>query len=178
MTTDTKAPTFRYQTSRLTLRGLEEADEALFCRLFCDADTMRFVGDRLTPKQACRLFNELLASAHGRPASQWFLVVVETSSQKAIGLCAISQFDEAMTRAEAGIMLESEARSRGYAREGLGGLVEATFASFPVREIGVTCSSLNPVVERMVSSIGFSLCDEHATGTGPLSLKKWTIRRD
>jgi RimJ/RimL family protein N-acetyltransferase len=168
---------FEFETRRLLLRPLEAVDEALFCGLYTDVDTMRFIGDPLTLERAARSFRKAVASWSKDPLDRAFLTVLEKATQRPLGICAIVRFQANMTSAEVGIMLKADARSRGYAREGLGGLVQRTFRLFPVDEIRVECSALNPVVERMVNSIGFRLCDNPATKVGPLLQRSWSVHR-
>jgi RimJ/RimL family protein N-acetyltransferase len=166
---------FAFETSRLCLRPLAAQDQALFCDLYTDAETMRFIGEPLTPERAARSFRKAVAAWADRPLERAFLSVLEKVTQRALGICAIVQFDAHLSRAEVGIMLKSEARSRGLAREGLGGLVKQTFRMFPVAAIWVECSAGNPVVERMVSSIGFER--DEGLASGPLAKRIWSIHR-
>ncbi len=166
---------FEFESERLRLRPLQAGDETLFRELYTDAETMRFIGDPLKAERATRSCSKAVAALSEYPLQRAFLAVVEKATQQTLGICAIVQFDADMRRAEVGIMLKSEARCRGLAREGLGRLVKETWRLFPVDEIWVECSALNPVVERMVSSIGFRLVDGSASG--PLSKRTWSIHR-
>ncbi len=177
MLPDITASTFAFETERLRMRPLLAQDEAMFCDLYTDAETMRFIGPPLTAERASRSFRKLLASADDSPPERVFLAILEKASQRPLGTCAIVQFDAGMTRAEVGIMLKSDARAKGYAREALGGLVKMAFSVFPVDGIWVECSALNPVVERMVGSIGFTLCDSIALDAGSLSQRIWSVHR-
>ena len=105
------------------------------------------------------------------------MVVHERATQRPIGICGISRFDTGMTRAEVGIMLESKSRSKGYGSELLEALVEQAFRMFPINEIRVQCSAMNPVVERMVNGLGFTLCSDPAIFLGPLRQRNWSIHR-
>jgi RimJ/RimL family protein N-acetyltransferase len=171
------APTFAFETQRLRMRPLQAGDESLFRDLYTDAETMRFIGEPYSPERIVRSFHKVLASASEWPPERVFLVILEQATGRSLGICAITKFDADMSRAEVGIMLKSDARSRGYAREGLGGLVKQAFRWFKANEIFVECSALNAVVERMVSSIGFMLCDHGEVDAGPLSRRVWSIHR-
>lgn len=168
---------FDFETQRLRMRPLEAEDEMLFCDLYTDAETMRFIGEPLSPVLAQRSFRKALASPSKFPPERLFLAIFEKTTRRPLGISAIVQFDAGMTRAEVGIMLKSDARFRGFAREGLGALVETTFSVFPASEIWVECSARNPLVERMVSSIGFRRCDDSEKDEGPLSKRIWSVDR-
>ena len=166
---------FSFETARLHLRPLAVQDQALFCDLYTDTETMRFIGQPLTPERAARSFLKAVAAWAEHPLGRVFLTVLEKATQRALGICAIVQFDMDVSRAEVGIMLKSEARSQGLAREGLGELVRQTFRMFPVATVWVECSTANPVVERMVSSIGFER--DEGLASGPLAKRIWSVHR-
>jgi RimJ/RimL family protein N-acetyltransferase len=168
---------FAFETERLLLRPLQVGDEALFCGLYTDAEAMRYIGDPLTQERAERNFRKAVASWNDDPLKRVFLTVLEKANQQPLGICAIVQFEANTSRAEVGIMLKSDAYGRGYAREGLGALVRQAFSRFPVTEIWVECSAKNPVVERMVTSIGFVLRNGTSGGDGPLAQRVWSARR-
>ena len=166
-----------FETERLRMRPLEADDEGLVCGLYMDGDTMRFIAAPLSPEQALRRFRNALKWSNRHPPECVFLAIFDRAMGRSLGFCAIVQFETGRTRAEVGIMLKSDARARGYAREGLGGLVKQTFSVFQVNEIWVKCSARNPIVERMVSSIGFTLCNGSTIDTGPLSQRIWSVHR-
>lgn len=169
--------TLEFETARLRMRPLQAADEALFRELYTDTETMRYIGEPLSSERAARSFRKTLASSGQDPPERVFLAILDKATRCPLGICAIAQFDATMTRAEVGIMLKSDARSRGYAREGLGGLVKRTFSVFPVSEIWVECSARNLVVEHLFSSSGFTLCGEITIDTEDLSQRIWSAHR-
>jgi [ribosomal protein S5]-alanine N-acetyltransferase len=166
---------FAFETARLQMRSLDENDESLHCELYTDAETMRFIHPPLSPERALRMFREMIAQP--RPAAGPFLFAIgDKISQVALGICAVVAVDTGIKHAEVGVMLKSDARGLGYARESLAGTVEHVYRTFPVQRVWVECSALNPVVERMVGSIGF-LLDETGAGVGPLLQRTWSVRR-
>ena len=100
------------------MRRLHEDDEALYCGLYTDAETMRFICAPLSPERAARSFRKVLASKTQANGPRYF-AMFDKATQHVIGLCAIQQPDAEMQRAEVGMMLKSEARARGYATEAL-----------------------------------------------------------
>lgn len=165
-----------FETARLRMRPLDARDEGLHCALYCDAETMRFICPPLSREQALKDFRAFIKQP--RPARGPHLFAIEPKgSGAAFGICAAVHIDAAQTRAEVGVMLQSGARGQGYAREALAGMVRSTFLQRTVRTVWVQCSALNPLVERMVSSIGFVLDDQDAAGEGPLSQRTWSVQR-
>jgi RimJ/RimL family protein N-acetyltransferase len=166
-----------FETERLRMRPLDARDEALYCALYTDPDTMRFICPPLSAERARRSFCRVILRP--RPAEGPFLFsIVAKHGEGVLGLCATSHVDLAGTRAEVGVMLQSGARGQGYAREALAGMVASTFREHPaVGTVWVQCSALNPLVERMVSSIGFQLDRPGATGDGSLAQRIWSVQR-
>ena len=164
-----------FETARLRMRPLDETDEALYCGLYTDAETMRYICAPFSVRSASRNFRALIAQPRPR-VGPYLFAVLQRGTLRRIGICAAVRIDEQAARAEVGVMLKSDARGQGFARESLNGMVHNTFRAHPVETIWVQCSALNPVVERMVRSIGFVL-DEAAAGAGPLLQRTWSVRR-
>jgi RimJ/RimL family protein N-acetyltransferase len=143
-------------TERLTMRPLSEGDATLYCDLYGDPDTMRFVGPPLSRERAQRGFRKALASRHRRPLERLFLVIVAKASQQAIGIGALQDFDARRRRVEAGMMLECESVGRGFGKEGLGALVTYAFAIFPVDEVWIQHAADNSNAKRVPISLGLS----------------------
>lgn len=165
-----------FETARLRMRPLDAGDEALYCGLYTDAETMRYIAAPLSATHARSSFCRVIRTP--RPSSGPLLFAMqEKATTRWVGICAMVQLVLDAARAEVGVMLQSDARGKGYAREGLAGTVRSVFATLPVDTIWVECAALNPVVERMVSSIGFVLEDAVNSGEGPLLQRTWSVRR-
>src|SRR5260221_13747987 len=96
-----------FDTQRLHIRRLVESDEALYCGLYTDAATMRYIGAPLSPERAMRSFRNALTWSNDQPTDPRLFAMIEKSTQRAIGLCAIQPFDAGTRRAEVGMMLKS-----------------------------------------------------------------------
>lgn len=142
-------------TERLSMRPLSEGDATLYCDLYGDPDTMRFVGPPLSRERAQRSFRKALAARHG-PLERLFLVIVAKASRQAIGIGAFQDFDARRRRVEAGMMLGSESRGRGFGKEGLSALVTYAFAIFPVDEVWIQHAADNSNAKRVPISLGLS----------------------
>ncbi len=94
-----------------------------------------------------------------------------------VGICSMSQYDAEVLRLEIGIVLRSEARSRGLAREALVGLMNRIFAVSPVREIWVQFSAHCPAVERLNIRVGFTPCAGGIQDEGSLLKRVWSTHR-
>ena len=166
---------FDIDTERLDLRPLSECDETLFCELFTDADTMRYIGPEMSPDRASRSFR--MAVALTRRRKRLFFTVALRSAQRKIGICSIQQIDPIRRRAEAGVVLKSFARAQGYAREILRGLVARALATLPVDEIWLQYSAEHSLAERLFVAAGFSRrLDPSAYGEGS-NKRIWSAQR-
>jgi RimJ/RimL family protein N-acetyltransferase len=145
-----------FETERLAGRPLAPGDEALYCELYTDAETMLFIGAPLSRARALHSFSVTLRANARRPPTRLCLALVEKSTQQPVGICAIHHLDVRQRRVEAGIILRSAARARGYSKEGLGALITEVFAQLPVDEVRVQISADHLVVERLVRSLGFT----------------------
>jgi RimJ/RimL family protein N-acetyltransferase len=144
-----------FDTARLQLRRLAAADEALYCGLYTDAETMHYIGAPLLPERAARSFRKALARA-GRPASDpWFLSMIEKSTHNAVGLCGVQPYDVARRQVEIGILLNPEVRRLGYASEGLAALVTVAFSALPIDAVWVQYHPANADAERLFIGLGF-----------------------
>ena len=170
-------PLFDIDTERLDIRPLSECDETLYCDLFTDADTMRYIGPQLSSDRAARSFRTAVALTRRDPAQRLFFSVAVRSAQRTIGICSIQQIDPIRRRAEAGIVLESCARALGFAKEILPALVARALATFPVDEVWTQYSADHSIAERLVTAAGFSRrLDPAAYGQGP-DKRVWSAHR-
>lgn len=158
------------------MRPLSQGDATLYCDLYADPDTMRFVGPPLSRERARRSFRKALASRR-QPLEGLFLVIVEKASQRDIGISAFQSLDARSRRVEAGMMLGCESRGRGFGREGLSALVSYAFATFPVDEVWIQHAADNSNARRVPISLGLSRNTDaaHNDGSGRLI---WSAYRE
>jgi RimJ/RimL family protein N-acetyltransferase len=169
---------FDIDTERLDIRPLSECDETLFCELFTDGDTMRYIGPQMSPERAARSFRKAVALTRGHPAQRLFFTVAVRSVQRKIGLCSLQQIDPIRRRAEAGVALKSFARAQGFAREILPALATQAFTALPVDEVWLQYSAEHSLAERLFVAAGFSSCLDPADyGEGP-GKRVWSVHRN
>jgi RimJ/RimL family protein N-acetyltransferase len=141
-------------TERLSMRPMGEEDVTLFCGLYGDPETMRFIGPPLSRERAQRTFRLILSSRHSQPFERLFLVIIEKATQQAIGIGAFQHFDAQRRRVETGMVLNSESRGRGFGKDGLCALVTHGFAILPVDEVWIQHAADNRMAERVPVSLG------------------------
>ncbi len=117
------------------MRSIRESDEELYCTLYCDPETMRFIGPAWTRAEAARAFRSVLGATRAAPPRALFLTMVPKAAQKPTGLCTLQNFDAPMRRAELGMMLLPTGRAHVVATEALIAFLAHAFATLPVDEI-------------------------------------------
>jgi RimJ/RimL family protein N-acetyltransferase len=152
-----------FETARLRMRRLCESDESLYCDLYTDADTMRFICAPWSRERAARNFRKVLARSL-QPSSPKYFAMLDRASQRCIGLCAIQQPDAEMQRAEVGMMLNSDARGQGYATEAFAALITTAFLALPIDTVWVQYHPANTAAERLFIGLGFLPAADAAIG--------------
>lgn len=105
------------KTPRTHLRLLEERDQALFSRLYCDPVTMRLIGPPLTAAAALRSFGKALSLTRSPTLKQRFYVIVENASGQGVGICGIQVSSLSARCVEVGTILPPGAQGLGYGKE-------------------------------------------------------------
>jgi RimJ/RimL family protein N-acetyltransferase len=172
---DATAP-ISLETRRFLLRALDASDEQLFCDLFVDPHTMRFVGAPWTPERAARGFRAARLAMQRRPRRAVFLTLIEKAVMQAIGLCSIQDIDAAARRAELGLMLTAAACGRGFAKELLAGATDWAFRDLPIDELKVRFATTHVLAERVAVGTGYRRSG-YATHAGA-QLCSWSAYRD
>lgn len=147
---------FPVETARLLMRPIEAQDAALYEHLYTDAETMRFVGEPLSPERAARSFRSALAGMQRQPIERLFLTVIEKATNTAVGLCSLQDFDAERRSVVSGFMFVAAARSRRFATEGLLGLTQQVFERLPVDEVWAIFAVDHVAVQRVMLSVGFA----------------------
>lgn len=168
---------FEFETARLFLRPLDLGDKALFCGLYTDPETMRFIGPPLSTEQASNRFRKIVMRQREPSIENRFLAVIEKATQQSIGICGTSHHDRQAQRLEVGVVLRREGRNRGVAKEVLAALVRRIFAASSIDEIEVKFSTENQAAGQLVISLGFTPCADTAGKPGLLSECRWSVYR-
>jgi [ribosomal protein S5]-alanine N-acetyltransferase len=83
-------------------------------------------------------------------------VVIDKSSEKAVGTCLLFKFDERSARAELGYVLAQAYWHKGYMQEALRGLIHCAFSSMGLRRLEAEVNPQNEASTRLLQSIGFT----------------------
>jgi RimJ/RimL family protein N-acetyltransferase len=175
--TEAEWSVFDFDTERVRLRLADAGDEALFHELYTDPETMRFIGPPLSAEQAASSFEKIVARQRERSFAGRFLIILSKATLQPVGICGTAQYGTDALRLEIGIVLKSEARSKGLAEEVLTALMNRIFALTPIEEICVQFSGLSPAAERLNGRMGFAPCIDAPQGEGALSKRICSIHR-
>lgn len=174
---DTSSFCSGFKTHRLDVPALSEADVHLYCNLYTDAGTMRFIGPPLTAERAARSFRKTLDLVRTRPLDSMVFSLVERSTGETIGLCTLYHYEASQQRIAVGLIMSPLHRSRGMATEGLAGAISHAFDALPVASVWTEISAENLIVGRLVRSVGLMPNDQAAAPSGP-DWRVWFTDRD
>jgi RimJ/RimL family protein N-acetyltransferase len=171
-----EASSLGFETIRLLARPLDHGDEQLYCDLFADADTMRFIGAPWSRQAAERAFRAACRAmqrlAGGRDV---FLTLIDKSARSGVGLCSIQDIDAAARCAELGLMLKPVACGQGLAKETLAAATGWAFRALPIDELRVRFATTHASAERVALSTGYT---RNGYATQPEArLSSWSARR-
>jgi RimJ/RimL family protein N-acetyltransferase len=165
-----------FSTPRLTHRLLCAGDEALFCSLYTDAETMRFIAPPLSMERAQRAFRSAVRLTQQPSTDRLFYALIAGDGQP-VGISSLLQIDLQNRRLEAGILILGAHRARGFAREGLRGLLVHAFATLPIDEVWVQIAVDHTVVEKLVMSVGLVRGAEVAADANHFRTRIWSAQR-
>ncbi len=141
---------------RVRLRRLAARDEALFCDLYTDRQTMEFIGPPMTRSAALRSFGKALRLSSQSRLAYRAHVIVETATGRELGICGVTRFGDSESQLEAGIILRADAWGRGFCREAVTGLVRTTFRDARIREIVARSAPGNARAASTLQAMGFA----------------------
>lgn len=159
-------------TPRLELRGLEQRDQALYCRLYTDPEVMRHIAAPLTAEAALRAFRAACRlAAREHPGSRVW-AVVERSTEP-VGIVAVMRDDAEPDEGELGIMLLPSGQGRGLATEALAAAAAAAFSDPRLQQLRTRHAADNHASVRLMSKLGYARAPG---GVAPDELR-WQLSR-
>ena len=165
-------------TARLIARPMREGDEQLYCDLFCDAETMRYIGAPWTRAEAERAFRDALKAMRAAPPRAVFLTLTAKDTQQPIGLCTLQNFNRARRQAEFGVMLVASARSQGFASEAMVGVIAHAFARLSLDEVWSRVAVDHAACERLVIGAGLVCQPGVSPEDRAANVRRWSAYRD
>lgn len=150
-------PTDGIETARFRLRPIAANDLLLYQEIYCNPDTMRYVGPPLSITEATRSFHAAVKQTAAPNTSTRFLVVVAKDSGLGVGICGVCFGVPGWGSAEIGMMLTCSARSKGFSGEVLEGVAEFVFSTSNVTQVWVRYLAEHVAAERLVQSLGFTI---------------------
>jgi RimJ/RimL family protein N-acetyltransferase len=148
-----------FETERLRVSTLAATDYALFCQLYCDSNTMAFVGAPLTPEKAEISFALALKRSQRSSYKQRFMRVALKANRSDLGICGFTQGQRNIRTYEPGLLLLPHARAQGYAFEVLSKLCDLLFKQANAEEIWLQYRAEHSAMVRLAHRLGFTSCD-------------------
>jgi len=165
-----------FETPRLLARPLDQRDEQLYCDLFADVETMRFIGSPWPREHARRAFRVACRAMRRFAGRDVFLTLIDKAADSGVGLCSIQDIDAAGRLAELGLMLKPVACGQGYAKEILAATTSWAFRALPIDELRVRFATTHASAERVALGTGYT---RNGYATQPEAmLCSWSARRE
>ena len=166
-------------THRALIRPLTGDDEALFCRLFSDRQTMQFISSTVTVPNSARDFAAALRAANRHPPRELFFAITERLTDQTIGICSIQRIDLANKRAEIGVILQPASQGRGFGKEIILALTKSALRTLPINEIWAQYDARNEAAAALFASSGFHPARADPEEEPQLTGARWCfVRRD
>jgi len=165
-------------SARLILRPLQESDEELYCQLFCDPETMRYIGPAWTREAAAGAFRGALEAMRSTPPRGLFMVLTLKAGERPAGLCTLQNLEPSERRAELGMMLVPSARAFGVATEALIAVLDHVFATLPFDEIWVRFANDHEAATRTALGGGLVRHAQSRPEDLAANLWRWSAYRD
>ena len=162
---------------RLVLRSIREDDEELYCKLFCDAGTMHYIGPPWTRTDAAHAFRGVLEATRRTPPRALFLTLIPQETQQPIGLCTLQNVDPVRRQTELGIMVVPTARVQGLATEAMIAVIAHAFAALPVDEVWVRFAVDHAACERLALRTGLIRHADASPQDVAANLWRWSAYR-
>jgi RimJ/RimL family protein N-acetyltransferase len=167
------------ESQRLNYRLLNESDRELFCSLFMDASTMRYIGSPLSRERAERRFNTALQAKRHEHLRE-MTAIVERTSGLFLGIANLHMIDAHKRHAERGLMLLPNACGQGFGLECSTALRDYSFERFGLNAVYMRIAAGNTRMERVAIRSGYTplaeLADTAAWRDWCLTRDSWTNR--
>lgn len=163
-----------FDTARLHLRPIGEADEALYCHLYTDPDLMQHIAPPITMEAARRSFAMALRQ-QSWARQRWILVDQAATARTGVGLLGLFlDAGEAAGRcAEIGVMLLPAWQGRGFAAEAIAAMAERVFLASHVDALWTRHAPRNALATGLMHKLRFVPEDM----PGDASQRRWTLTR-
>ncbi len=164
-----------FDTSRLRLRPISEADEALYFHLYTDDALMQHIAAPLSVEAAQRSFVNA-CTQQSQDRQLW--IIQQKDGGKDAGLVALFAKDDV---AEIGVMLVAGAQGHGLATEAMAAIVDRAFAEGSIRLLWIRQQVSNVPVLGMMQRLGFARLPTSSPDATEvrwdLSRERWLERR-
>jgi RimJ/RimL family protein N-acetyltransferase len=151
-----------FDTPRLHLRPIGEADEALYCQLYTDPKLMRHIAAPMLPEAAIRSF-QVACRQQSTTRQRW--IVCERGSANGIGLVGLFVDKSEAQVAEVGVMLLASGQGTGFGTEAMAGVIDRAFSMMRLRMVWIRQNADNTAVPGMMRKLGFEPTPSARVGT-------------
>lgn len=165
-----------FDTQRLHLRPLGEADEQLYCRIYTDPELMKHISAPLTLQAAQRSFGVACRQAMWPTDRPWW-VISERGIHTDIGLLGLVRRDAV---AEIGVLMFGQWQGRGFATEAIRALTDLAFGDPGLAMLVLDHAADNGAMLALMEKLDFlrdGLVEDDARVRWQLARHRWQARR-
>lgn len=144
-------------TDRLILRKIEKDDiDDLFICLSNEYVTkFMFIDFAATKEMTEKILNSMINSYKKNKATPWIIALKD--SNKLIGICGFSKYDEENKKAEVGYLLNYDYWNSGITTEALEAVIKFGFKTMNLNKVEARCISDNIASENVMIKSGMKL---------------------
>jgi RimJ/RimL family protein N-acetyltransferase len=151
-----------FDTPRLHLRPISEADGDLYCQLYTDPNLMRHIAEPMLPDAAIRSF-QVACRQQSATRQRW--IVCARNLAAGIGLVGLFVDKSDAQIAEVGVMLLASGQGTGFGTEAMAGVIDRAFSMMSLRMVWIRQNADNAAVPGMMRKLGFEPMPSPRVGT-------------
>ena len=160
------------------MRPLAAQDEAMFCALYTDVKTMRFIEPAYSQEKAIKTFKSFVKrNTNSNPSFTTWAILNKTTNidnvneaetehlpPPAIGLVLLynKAGNKVLKITEVGILLLRQANGKLLAEEALGAMLSYAFSQLQLPYVNARFDKRNLATKRITRKVGFSYHQAHA----------------
>lgn len=160
-----------FSGAKTAMRPLVRGDLRLFCELYTNAETMKYIASPLSPAQAEQSFSKILDAMSSCPPAMVYWRVDDLDTAKTLGIMAMVM-DSGFKSAEVGLVLAGTSQAKGYATDALATLVRRVFDRPGIDALHTRHRPENKGASGLMIRLGF----QHQGANG--EFERWQVVRE
>ncbi len=146
-----------FSSERLFIRPLAEEDKELYCSLYTDAKTMRYIVEPFSQKKAEKAFAISVKKNKQDDPNFYTWTVINKTNEKKIGITSLYKMlgKEILEHHEVGIMLLPLYTGKALGKESLKATIGFGFQNLRMSQINIRFNKSNIAIKELSLNLGF-----------------------